>query len=82
MTDERVKKIKLLNNIFFYISISFALYVLINTYIERSKLPAGVCPIENNNGLFYSAIGLLVLSFIVGVIIDIIYKKHKKTSRS
>lgn len=54
-------------DILFYIAIVLSGFTLIKTYIERSSLPPGVCPIDNNTGLYQLAIGLLILSFIVSL---------------
>lgn len=71
------KRIKLINNIFFYSTIILAGVVMAKTYYDRSKLPEGVCPITNNQTIYYLAIILLIISFIVNMIISIKYKVKK-----
>lgn len=75
MDKKKLKTIKLINNIFFYAAVAFSGYVLLTTYIVRSKLPAGVCPINNNQMLFYISIGILLISFFASIVIDYKWKK-------
>ena len=77
MNKETIKKLRFLNNIIFYGAVGFSLYVLIKTYMDRAKLPEGVCPINNNQSIFYLAIGLLVLTFIFSLFLDSAWKKLK-----
>lgn len=55
-------------DILFYAAIGVSAYTLIKTYIERSQLPPGVCPINNNTMLYQIAIGLLITSFIASIL--------------
>ncbi|HAS73059.1 MAG TPA: hypothetical protein DCS67_02815 [Clostridiales bacterium UBA8960] len=55
---------KRLSDVLFAMAIALSAYTLITTYIDRSKLPPGMCPINQNATLFYISIGLLVTSFI------------------
>ncbi len=59
-------------NIFTYLSygtliagIAVGLYAMVNTYLIKSSLPAGVCPITDNRPLLYTAITLCGVSFIL-----------------
>ena len=70
-----MEKVKKISNIFFGITIVFAIYTLSKIYILKSQLPEGVCPAKAYNNLIYLSIGMLVISFIVLIIIE---KKEKK----
>lgn len=74
----KYKKLSIISNIIFFSSSIFALGVLAKNYIDRSKVPAGVCPIENNRSLMIVSIVILVLAFIFTTIIDRKLKKVKK----
>ncbi|GAB6109353.1 hypothetical protein [Fusibacter bizertensis] len=68
---------KKISDSLFIISIGLSLYTLISTYIARSQLPPGVCPIENKTELYYISIGLLLLSILVSL-----FDKKKPTEKS
>lgn len=76
MTFERIKKY---NNILFYFAVLYTIIVMVKNYIDRARLPEGMCPIENNNHLMIIGIVLLVVSFIGNVIISYYEKKRKAT---
>lgn len=69
----QIKKFFTLSNLLYTASILFALGILLKTYLDRSNLPAGVCPYDNNRGLMIVAIVLLLLVSVVTSIMD-----HKK----
>lgn len=56
---------KKISDSLFIVSIGLSLYTLISTYIVRSQLPPGVCPIESKTELYYISIGLLLLAVFV-----------------
>ncbi|WP_432406671.1 hypothetical protein [Wukongibacter sp. M2B1] len=58
------RKLKIVENIFFISGISLGLYALATTYFSNKGLPPGVCPVNNNRGLFYTSIALLLVSII------------------
>lgn len=68
-----MKKHFTLSNMIYGISMLFALSVLIKTYIDRSRLPEGVCPAATNSEWMYAAIGFLVVATVVTSFLD-----HKK----
>ena len=70
------KKVFTLSNLIYTSSLIFAVGVLVKTYIDRSKVPPGVCPIDDNRGLMILAIGILGFATIVTSVID--YRKKKK----
>lgn len=41
------------------------IYALVDSYLVKSKLPAGACPVENNSTIFYTAIVLCLISFVL-----------------
>lgn len=71
------KTLKMLSNILFYSSVVFAVGILVITYVDREKLPAGVCPIQDNQNWLIMAIGLLVLTTIVSSIVELKLKKQE-----
>ncbi|NLC43843.1 MAG: hypothetical protein GX783_06120 [Clostridiales bacterium] len=59
------KVIPIIGNITFALTIILGAYILISTYLVRSSLPAGVCPIDNNRMLIYITIGLGIITFVL-----------------
>lgn len=55
---------KKISDILFVSALITSLYTLISTYMVRSQLPSGVCPIDDNSNMFYISIGLLLLAFL------------------
>lgn len=55
---------KKLSDLLFVSALITSLYTLISTYIVRSQLPSGVCPIDDNSNMFYLSIALLLLAFV------------------
>lgn len=70
------KKIFKFTNILFAIGIIFSVGVLIKSYIDKSKLPEGVCPINNNRELLIAAIIVLIVITIITTFIEYIEKKN------
>lgn len=73
-----MKKYLTVSNIIYGVSMLFAISVMAKVYYDRSQLPAGVCPITNNNIWVYSAIGVLLVSIVVTSILDRRSKKAKQ----
>lgn len=73
----KIKQLKLINNVLFYGSVIFAIGVLGKSYWDRSRLPEGVCPINNNSHLIYASIGLLIVSFAFSIILSQLEKRNK-----
>lgn len=71
-----MKKYWTLSNAIYAFTILFALGVLLKIYIDRARLPEGVCPTAYNNQWIYLSIGLLVIGTIVTSILD--RQKKKK----
>ena len=66
-----MKKINInIKNILYGIGVLYAIGILGKTYYDRLKLPAGICPIDNNRGLMISGIIVLILVTIITSIID------------
>lgn len=65
-----MKKWFTVSNILYFASVSFALFVMIKTYLDRRNLPEGVCPFDNNRQLMFIAIGFLVFVMILTTIVD------------
>lgn len=59
------KIISYLSNGFLITGAGVGVYVLIDIYLIKSKLPSGMCPVTNNRPLLYTSIALVCLSFIL-----------------
>lgn len=71
------KKLLNLSNLLYAIGILFALGVYLKSYIDKSRLPEGMCPIDNNRGLMFVAIIILVIITIITSVIDYFEKKKE-----
>lgn len=60
-------KIKLISDGLFVLAIGVSAYTLISTTLIRSKLPPGVCPIDDRSEFYQLSIGLLILSLVVSL---------------
>ena len=49
-----------ISNFMYILTVLFAIGVLFKTLYERYQLPEGVCPVDNNRPLIYTAIALLI----------------------
>ncbi|HEX2946298.1 MAG TPA: hypothetical protein VHT96_10130 [Clostridia bacterium] len=61
----KINIIKYNSNAFMFIGGALGIYALWNIYVQRGRLPAGVCPVNNNRPELYAAIVLCVASFIL-----------------
>ncbi len=77
-----IKKIKRISDVIYVITIVYAVVIVGKNYYDRSILPEGVCPVNNNYIYIISAIGLLVITFITTSIIDHKYKKDKENKQN
>ncbi|GAA0177369.1 hypothetical protein SH2C18_06180 [Clostridium sediminicola] len=70
------KNFNLLTNMFFYLGVSVSLFAIGKTYYDRSVLPEGVCPVNDNRFLMY----LGIISLIIHVIASYLGEKviHKE----
>jgi len=75
-----MKKYLTLSNSIYTFSILFALGVMLKVYLDRYRLPEGVCPTAYNNQWIYLSIGLLITTTIVTSVVD--YRKKKGTISS
>jgi|CZCB01.1.fsa_nt_gi hypothetical protein len=66
-----------LNQIFFFLATGLSLYLFIDFLILRRSLPSGVCPVEKNRTLLYSALVFAFISLILSVI-ESVYKKSNQ----
>ena len=57
--------IKKISDAVFIIAISLSGYAVISAYIAKSKLPEGVCPINDRSELYQLSIGLLIVALIL-----------------
>lgn len=62
------KKIKLIENIFYYIGLALGLYILAKTMYLRYTLPPGSCPLTNTRSITFLALGFLVSSLLLSFI--------------
>lgn len=62
----RMKKhLHLLSNIIFYSAIAISVFALGKTYYERSQLPPGVCPVDDNRNLLTVGIVLIIVYLVI-----------------
>lgn len=71
-------KLSRISNFIMNIAIIFSLYAGYKVFNSHRKLPPGVCPLEDNRGLLYLAILILIFSLILSFILDKIEIKNKK----
>lgn len=69
------KRLSVLTNILFYISIVISILALGKTYYDRIKTPDGVCPVNDNNTLIMVALFSVIIYFIVSILDWYINKK-------
>lgn len=69
---ERIKQyfqntalIKKISDAIFLLAVGLSAYAVISTTITKSKLPEGVCPINDRSELYQIAIGLLIIAFVL-----------------
>ncbi len=48
------------------------------TIMVRASLPPGICPIDSNRWLFFSAIGMLAASLALSIYVDRLKKQSAK----
>lgn len=71
------RKLHMLSNIIFYVAMAISIYALGKTYYERSKLPEGVCPVDDNRSILTIAIIVIIVYLIINFIEWYINKKNK-----
>jgi len=71
----KYKKLSIVANLLLIGSIILGSYALFNTYKVQKDLPPGVCPIENNRPLLYTAIVICLLSLAMSFYADRYAKK-------
>jgi hypothetical protein len=59
-----MSKLKRFSDGLFIIAIMISGFTLILTQYEKSKLPVGVCPIQQRTELYYLSIGLLLIAVV------------------
>lgn len=74
-----MKKIKLhtISNILFISAIFMSIFSLGKTFYERSRLPEGVCPIDNNRSMMFIGIIMLFLYLVISTVEGYISKKNR-----
>ncbi|WBW99142.1 hypothetical protein [Oceanirhabdus sp. W0125-5] len=74
-----MNKIKLhtISNMLFISAVFMGIFSLGKTFYERSRLPEGVCPIDNNRSMMIIGAILLLLYIVVSTVEDYINKKDK-----
>ncbi len=61
-TSTRIKKI---SDAVFIVAVTLSAYAMISAYIAKSKLPEGVCPINDRSELYQVSIGLLITALVL-----------------
>lgn len=74
-----MSKIKLhtISNFLFVSAILISIFSLGKTFYERSRLPEGVCPIDNNRSIMIIGMFMLLLYLVVSTIEGHINKKNE-----
>lgn len=71
------KNLDKISDYIFYTGFLVAAYGFYKIYINRSGLPQGVCPVDDNRPILYVAIGMFLISLILYIIDDFQKKKLK-----
>ncbi len=58
----KIKRYINLSNLSLAASVLLGLFVIISTYSAKASMPAGTCPLQNNDKRIYFAIGLALIS--------------------
>ncbi len=72
----KLKKWMTLSNLLFTGSVLFALLVLLKTFVDKSRVPEGVCPITNNRSLLIISLVVLIIVTVITAMIDYKTKKN------
>lgn len=71
------KNLHLLSNIVFYSAIAVSVFALGKTYYDRSQLPSGICPVDDNNNILTVGIILIIVYLFISGIEWWMKKKEK-----
>ena len=72
------KTVKLVSNILFGLGAALAVAALVKSYIDGASLPPGVCPLDQNRWLTYTALGVLAASLIFTFIGDRMKRRRQR----
>lgn len=72
------KVLSLISNILFYLGAGLSVLAIILTITVRASLPPGVCPIDNNRPLIWTAVAMLIASLILSVLAGRLNKRTNK----
>ncbi len=64
------KSLSFISNILLGIGAGLCVLSVTLTIMVRASLPPGICPIDSNRWLFFSAIGMLASSFVLSIYAD------------
>jgi hypothetical protein len=73
------KVLSLISNILLFIGAGLSVLAITLSFTVRASLPPGVCPIDNNRPLYFSAIAILIASFILSLYADRLKKRRNKS---
>ena len=74
------KVFSVIGNVSFLGAVAVGVYALIRSYLLRKGLPEGTCPVEQHRPLYFIAIGLSILAFLLSVVTDAGKKKNMKNN--
>ncbi len=72
------KVLSLISNILFYLGAGLSALAIVLTITIRASLPPGVCPIDNNRPLYFTAVAVLISSFVLSVLAGRLKKRTNK----
>ena len=70
--------LSLISNILLGIGAGLCVLSVTLSIMVRASLPPGVCPIDSNRWLFFSAIGMLAASLALSIYVDRLKKRSAK----
>ncbi len=70
--------LSLISNILLGIGAGLCVLSVTLTIMVRASLPPGICPIDSNRWLFFSAIGMLAASLALSIYVDRLKKRSAK----
>jgi len=73
-------ELHIISNLLFISAVLFSIFSLGKTFYERSRLPEGVCAIENNRSIMFIGISMLLLYIVVSTIDGYINKENRDTN--
>lgn len=74
----RQKLVTLISNTLLAVGAGLSILAIVLTVTVRASLPSGVCPVDSNRPLYFTAIGMLIASFALSIYADRLKKRTNK----